>query len=577
MNIRALLYSELIRSGKNDLAKKYELHVPPDNATISQVLKTISLHLKLGQVERVDALAERLLTSARLESPSKLGVLTTSSVSGSVSLIDQRSKAGREFINRHRFMLIDALLANAIRLNVKSRTRGGGISDGTVRAYAQTGTGSYRSFQLKAPLSTSLVNQTMVTELVSTMQAGETVDATAVQMGKFSVPKEILEHLEKPLADAPPHEQKSRQVLAAFAHWWEDRPEYCYEGLIKLCKQFPDDVDLQIERARLASELGKPRLALDALDSFDPLDSKMLVRKEMAALNLASRLGDVERSKQAAERLFGMRMDSNTQMALADQLQRLGMKDKAAAVLRRLRGGRARSESTDIKIANSFLASDDKESAGEVAYALLRRINSGRSRSTSNQDYYRDKAISILKSTGRLETLIQQAEMRLKSTPSSTRARTELAELYTAVGRTADANKLWAELTGKDSSDPRQMLVRAEALTKARKYKESARLYLKLFKQKPQLLERNYSKLYRAASQGRCSDEMFQQLVEIEPNSLPLRSVGYLLRAGGSRNFTDAKRKFLAHVLKGTNARSNANSFLRLCSGGGAGKGSGNS
>ena len=128
-----------------------------------------------------------------------------------------------------------------------------------------------------------------------------------------------------------------------------------------LCDDYPDDVDLQIERARLASELGQTRVALEALDSFDPLDSQMLVRKEMAAMNVASELGDVDRARQAAERLFGMRMDTNTQIALADQLRRLGMKDRASAVLRRLRGGKARDENTEMQIANAFIASDDKE------------------------------------------------------------------------------------------------------------------------------------------------------------------------------------------------------------------------
>ena len=170
---------------------------------------------------------------------------------------------------------------------------------------------------VKAPLATNLLNQSVVTELVALLPSpkGE-VTPVASRARTVTVPSEIIAHLEKPLADAPVHEVKTRGVLAAFAHWWADRPADCYEILVDLCKQYPDDVDLQIERARLASELGQSRVALDALDSFDPLDSQMLVRKEMAAMNLAAKLGDLARAKRAAERLFGMRMDTSTQWRL---------------------------------------------------------------------------------------------------------------------------------------------------------------------------------------------------------------------------------------------------------------------
>ena len=249
-------------------------------------------------------------------------------------------------------------------------------------------------------------------------------------------------------------------------------------------------------------------------------------------------------------------------MALADQLQRLGMNSQAAAVLRRLRGGRARPETTEIQIANAFLASGDKDSAGEVAYTLLRRLSSGRAQTTTNQDYYRRQVVSILKTAGRLEPLIEQAKRRVKSSPASNRARSELAELYTAAGRSSDADKLWEGITEKSPNDTRQMLARAAALAKARKYKEAAIMYLDAFEKQPDLFERNYSQMTRAAQQGNYVDGMFQRLLTFKPESLPIRRLSSLIRVGGSRSFNDAKRNFISHALKNPYAQSNFSSLL---------------
>ena len=139
--------------------------------------------------------------------------------------------------------------------------------------------------QLKAPLSGNLLSQDIVAEFAALIP--EASAQRRDQSSTLDVPRELRESLEKELDGAPPYEVKTRLVLAAYAHWWAKEPSKCYQDLIRLCDRFPDDVDLQIERARLASELNQPRVALETLDTFDPLDSRMMVRKEMAAMNLA--------------------------------------------------------------------------------------------------------------------------------------------------------------------------------------------------------------------------------------------------------------------------------------------------
>ncbi|MCA9140837.1 MAG: tetratricopeptide repeat protein, partial [Planctomycetales bacterium] len=400
--------------------------------------------------------------------------------------------------------------------------------------------------------STELLNQDVVRELSSLMPGGEDTG----QPRGFTVPDEVIAHLEKPLAGASTHEQKTRNVLAAFSYWWTKRPQECYVRLNQLCEQFPDDVDLRIEQARLASELSQPRVALRALDSFDPLDSRMLVRKEMAALNLASQLGDIERAKQAAERLFGLRTDTNTQLALADQLRQLGMPDKAAAVLRRLRGGRSRDERTELQIAQAFLASGDQEAAAEVAYTVLRRVNSGRG-SSNNANYYRQQSVSILKNANRLDPLIDQAKRRLESAPNSNHARTELAELYVAAGRKSEADVLWDEIAKSQPDDPRHLLSQAETFYRASNYKQAAETYLTLFEKDPQQLNRYCYQMTRSVERGGDVDEMFRRLTKIDPEAFPGYRVDEIIRVKNDTPYSDAKRKFITHILNNSEVQRN--------------------
>ena len=60
-----------------------------------------------------------------------------------------------------------------------------------------------------------------------------------------------------------------------------------------------------------------------------------LRRREELALRLAVSSGDVERARHAAERLFGLRLDTDTQVILAGQMHQLGLHELADAVLGR--------------------------------------------------------------------------------------------------------------------------------------------------------------------------------------------------------------------------------------------------
>ncbi len=552
---RVILSRHFEQTGDTARAKQYALEKPAADASLNELISAIGYYLNLDQVDQADALVKRLLPAVRADGSGRS--TSSSSVTGTAGHLATAGPHGAEFVDRHRFAILDAVLAQAIKNNMAAARRSTTLSDGTISTYVRSAQNSYYSFQVKAPLSTELLSQSVVNELSSLLPGPE----SGGQPRGLNLTDEVLEHLDRSPDDAPIREQKVRRVLAAFAHWWTQRPEECYDRIERLSRDFPDDVDLRIEQARLASELSQPRLALSLLDSIDPLDSGMLVRKEMAAMNLASQLGDVERARQAAERLFGMRMDTRTQLALADQLRRLGMPEKAAAVLRRLRGGRARDERTELQIAQAFLANDEHEAAAEVAYTLLRKLSSGRA-STSNLAYYRQQAVSILRNAKRLDPLIEQAQRRVASAPASVRARIELAELYTAAGRQSDAEDLWGEIAKSKPNDPRQLIARAAALYKAKQYTEATELYLDAFEKDPQLLSRHVYDLTRAADRGD-SDAMFRRLIQFDPESIQSYRYDNLINVGRRKAFTDAKRKFVAHALKNSQVKRDFYRYIR--------------
>lgn len=552
LTLTAAMKNEFLLAGKPEIAAKYQPEELDDDAPYNDVLAAIQFYLSLNEIEKADQLIPKMLQAVRSAQASgaKITGLAGNSINGSFSGMIGGNAVQAEFFKKHRLELLDAIVAATVHnqaMNARGRRT---VSAGSVSVYRQSQGGGYRSTQVQAPLSPELMDQALAREITSLHAA--TVSES--ESGKVSdVDEQVIERLLQTLPGAPAYELKARAVSAAFAYWWKKNPERCYEILSDLAKQYPDDVNVRIEQARLASELGDDREALDILNSFEPLDSKMLVRKEMAALNLAARLSDEARAAQAAERLFGMRIDTATQLALSEQLRQLGMKDKAAAVLQRLRGGRRQDDRTSLQIAQSFMAADDKAAAAEVAFQVLRSLNRSRNQQ-GNYEYYKRQAVDILKSAKRLDPLIAMAKRRVDSSPKSVSARTELAELYTAAGRKEDADKLWAAIAEDTPANPAQMISRAKGLTQAGKHQEAVDLYLKAFEKEPQRIENQFYELRNAVQQAKAWDKMYTGLLKVPANRIPEYRIDELIQGdynSRAKEFSDAKMKFVIHVLEG--------------------------
>ncbi len=73
--------------------------------------------------------------------------------------------------------------------------------------------------------------------------------------------------------------------------------------------------------SRMYFELGSYKEALTLLEALKPTTAQLMQERELAILQLASQTGQNDLAKQAAERLFTMRMPPQTQMQVASLMQ----------------------------------------------------------------------------------------------------------------------------------------------------------------------------------------------------------------------------------------------------------------
>ncbi len=100
-------------------------------------------------------------------------------------------------------------------------------------------------------------------------------------------------------------------------------------------RSLPATEDTTFQIADLLVSVENYEEAIEALDKVVAKDQRTLQSREQLVLTLAERIGDVDRARKAAERLFGLRLSSKEQLELLPPLRRLGMSDLADAILAR--------------------------------------------------------------------------------------------------------------------------------------------------------------------------------------------------------------------------------------------------
>ncbi len=241
--------------------------------------------------------------------------------------------------------------------------------------------------------------------------------------------------------DRLPEGEKIYPLLAmSYLAWWDDDKDEAVRLLTQAVGRAKGDVDLRLGLAEILARRGEAAEALELVESVDSLDQKTMQRREVMALRLAVLSGDVERARKAAERLFGLRLDADTQVQLAAQMNQLGMHELAEAVLARARRRAGGNTSALVALMLQYQQAGKTETAFQVAHQIL-RMSANRQPSPSyngiiqNEDSARNEAILVFARSGKLKDLIDRAEGQLAVSPHSSQVLQTLAEYYKADGQ----------------------------------------------------------------------------------------------------------------------------------------------
>ena len=232
------------------------------------------------------------------------------------------------------------------------------------------------------------------------------------------------------------------QLMLAYVLWWGDRQEEALEILTAASEQLQDDPQFRLELALVHQSQGDLDTAMDIVEAIAPRDRKLLQQREMTAMSLAERLGEVGRARQAAERLFGLRLSTEEQLGLATAMRRLGLMDLAESVLARAQRRAGNQASSWPLLMAQYQGQGKIELAQQLAHRILQTTQpplTGMSTSARNPFRYsssnsnsgnRQQALRVLQQTGGLTPMIERLEKQLAASPESPRLYEQLIELY---------------------------------------------------------------------------------------------------------------------------------------------------
>ncbi len=126
---------------------------------------------------------------------------------------------------------------------------------------------------------------------------------------KADLASDLIAHFRSQVAKAPDDAKLFPTLALSYLLWWNDDKDDALREYTRATELAKNDGDLRLSLADLRAQRGEP---------VEPLDQRTMQRREMLALRLSVLAGDVQRARQASERLFGLRLDGETQIQLAN-------------------------------------------------------------------------------------------------------------------------------------------------------------------------------------------------------------------------------------------------------------------
>ena len=293
--------------------------------------------------------------------------------------------------------------------------------------------------------------------------------------------------------------------------------------LLEAVRTVPEDLGLVLEIAALREQNNEFDEALTMIDAITPLDTFMMQRREETALRLAERTGNIERARQAADRLFGLRLDADKQLELAGKMHHLGMLEAAETVLSRAQRQAGNKTQTLVRLMTQYQSQNQTELAIQIARQILRKGPSMPNpyNGTGEVDNARYQAISVLARSGQLKEIIARAEAQLKASPKSLQIYQTLVGYYQAAGDKKKLRDAVLKMADLKPDDGKLRYQAAQQLTQMGEREAAMDQYKLAIKLEPNLFGNQYWEIQQLFMQAGKIEELGKIFDEID-----LRKIG---------------------------------------------------
>ncbi|MCU0709255.1 MAG: tetratricopeptide repeat protein, partial [Pirellula sp.] len=310
--------------------------------------------------------------------------------------------------------------------------------------------------------------------------------------------------------------------------WWSDDQDAAMEIVNKVMAESANEPRTQLRWAALMESREEFEEALAIIERVSPRDQNQLVRRETTALRLAERIGDTDRARQAAERLFGLRLTSDAQLQLLPQLRRLGLDAQADALLARMERTAARQPSTLSSMMNLYQSQGKTEKANQAALAILRQTTSPyaasqsnnrqspRYQTANNRSSERSAALVQLSTSGVLAKMTEALKEKLAKSPDSVYTLEQLIEYSKALNQNDQADEYLAQAI---ALRPGSHILRwnlATNLMGRGKHSEACDQYLILLDSQPNWISEQFYEISRSFSQAKRQKEFIAKVQTID-------------------------------------------------------------
>ena len=315
-----------------------------------------------------------------------------------------------------------------------------------------------------------------------------------------------------------------RLTLSAI-HWWSGEKDEAIAELANVVAAGRPESDLRLDLAGLLMQQGSPAQAIDSLDAVQPLDNMSLKRREEMAITAAIATGNAERARHAAKRLFGLRLDTETQIRLSGQMRQLGLHELADALLGRARR-RAGGQSNELAaLMTQYQRQGKLDQAAQIAMQILRSSRGSLAavtRAALDPEQARAAAMRVLTASGQLPKLIERTREQLKNTPNSVAIHQMLVDYYTAARQTDRAALEMARIVELKPDDDELRLRFAVDLASGGDVARALGQYQAVFQKNPSLAAASISQLLTLMERAGKTAALVDLLNELDVKTLAL-------------------------------------------------------